>query len=247
MSHAYFRFHGEINDFLPRIWRHSVIDHLFDWKASIKDMVESLGVPHCEIELLVVDGVSVDFDYLVQPSVSVDVYDRFDGVELPNKIALRPPINGKARFILDTHLGRLASYLRMMGFDTLYRNDYDDDELAASSHAEQRVLLTRDLGLLKRSLVIHGRFVRETDPKRQIVEIVRRYHLADYIIPFRRCLKCNGVLDPVDKADVLHQLPSRTAQFYDEFHLCLDCGQVYWKGPHYEQMQELMARVMSAD
>jgi uncharacterized protein len=247
MSHAYFQFHGEINDFLPRPLRHSVIDHTFDWKASIKDMVESLGVPHCEIELLVVDGKSVDFDYLVQPGVSVDVYDRSERFDLAHKVTLRPPLTAKTRFILDQHLGRLASYLRMMGFDTLYRNDYHDDELAEVSNTDQRVLLTRDLGLLKRSLVIHGRFVRETEPKLQIVEVVKRFNLVKYIIPFRRCLKCNGVLDPVDKADIVHQLPSRTAQFYDEFHLCLDCGQIYWKGPHYEQMQELMARVIAAD
>ncbi len=245
LSHAYFRFHGEINDFLPYAWRGATIDHTFDWRASIKDMVESLGVPHSEIDLLMVDGLSVDFDYLVQPDVMVEVYDWAFAADVTRRVPLRPPLPDKARFILDTHLGRLASYLRMMGFDTLYRNDYADDELAQVSNAQERILLTRDIGLLKRSLVIHGRFVRQTDPRRQIVEVVRRYNLAQLIIPFKRCLKCNGVLDPVDKSTILHRIQHRTAEFYDEFHLCPSCGQIYWKGPHYEQMQELMAQVIA--
>lgn len=244
MNHASFCFHGEINFFLPHRQRHTIIKHPFDWKASIKDMVESLGVPHCEIELLTVNHVAVDFEYIVQPDVRIDVYAWAVNTPINDKVALRPPLNTKPRFILDTHLGRLASYLRMMGFDTLYRNDYSDDELAFVSNAEQRILLTRDIGLLKRSLVIYGRFVRETNPRRQIIEVMRRYQLLNHVVSFQRCLKCNGVLHLVEKEAILHRLTSTTAQYYDVFHQCVDCEQIYWKGSHYDKMQEFMAEVI---
>jgi uncharacterized protein len=239
MNRVSFRFYGEINDFLPNVQRETIFDHHFKWKASIKDMVEAIGVPHCEIELLRVDKHAVDFEYIVQPNVHIEVFARFDSSQL------RPPLVGKPRFVLDTHLGRLASYLRMMGFDTLYRNDYSDDELALISNQQERVLLTRDIGLLKRSLVIHGRFMRHTDPKHQIVEVMRRYDLAQFVVPLQRCLKCNGLLHSVDKASILNRISPTTAQHFDLFHQCSDCGQVYWKGSHYDQMQSFMAHVMS--
>jgi hypothetical protein len=184
MNHAYFHFYDELNFFLPRRKRHRLIEHPFDWQGSIKDMIESLGVPHPEIDLIVVNGVSVDFDYIVRPDDHIHVYPRCDDVALDERIALCPPLPAPVRFILDQHLGRLAAYLRMMGFDTLYRNDYHDEELSQVSGGEDRVLLTRDVGLLKRSIVTYGYYVRETNPKRQLVEIVRRYSLIDCVAPF---------------------------------------------------------------
>lgn len=245
---ATFRFYGETNYFLPTAQRNVDIFHAFDWKTSIKDMVEALGVPHPEIELMTVDRRAVDFEYILPTTgVYVEIFDRADPVELEPKIRLRPPLTEKPRFILDTHLGRLASYLRMMGFDTLYRNDYDDDELAYVSHHDHRVLLTRDIGLLKRSLVIYGRFMRETDPKRQIIEVLRHYQLSRYVVPLQRCLKCNGVLNPVEKAAILAQLTETTAQHFDVFHQCPDCGQIYWKGSHYEKMRQFMDEVITTE
>ncbi len=244
MDTAIFHFHGDINFFLPKKQRHHPFEHPFSWKASIKDMVESLGPPHSEIALLLVDGVSVGFDHIVLPHAKIDIYDEQSAVEVDNRVWLRPPLLEKPRFVLDTHLGRLAGYLRMMGFDTLYRNDYDDDLLAEISDIEGRILLTRDIGLLKRGRVQYGYFMRETNPKKQIIEIVRRYTLSLTTSPFRRCLKCNGELSPVEKADVLAQLPNTSAEQYDEFRQCDDCGQVYWKGTHYDKMREFLDGVM---
>ncbi|MDX1992508.1 MAG: Mut7-C RNAse domain-containing protein [bacterium] len=246
-EHAFFHIHGELNDFLPYARRNLRFCHPFEFRASIKDMVESLGVPHAEIELLVVGGVSVDFSYLVRHEDEIQVYPDFEAVDLPQKRRLRPELDGRPRFVLDTHLGRLASYLRMMGFDTLYRNDYPDDELAQISNAENRVLLTRDIGLLKRSLVTHGRFVRETNPRLQLIELMQYYDLPASVVPFRRCLKCNGLLRPISKEAILDRLSSDTASHYDEFHQCTSCDQIYWKGPHYEQMRAFMAEVMAGD
>jgi len=245
MACAHFRFYGAVNYFLPAARRNVDFTHLFDWRASIKDMVESLGVPHPEIEQLVVNGVPVSFAYLVQPDDKIEVYACTETAATSTDAPpLRPPLDGKPTFILDTHLGRLAAYLRMMGFDTLYRNDYDDEELARVAHNEGRVLLTRDIGLLKRGLVIHGYFVRDTNPRRQIVELLRRYELLPFVVPFERCMTCNGLLEIVAKDAIIDRLPAHTAQYYEVFHRCCSCDQIFWRGAHHQRMQELINEVM---
>jgi uncharacterized protein with PIN domain len=244
MDTAYFRFDEALTYFFPRSKKDKTIAHPFDWRGSVKDMIESLGVPHAEIELLVVNGVSVDFDYIVQADDHIDVYARAEAVDISPKVALRPPLEGRPSFILDQHLGRLAAYLRMMGFDTLYRNDYHDEELAQVSHDEGRVLLTRDVGLLKRGIVVYGYYVRATHREKQLAEITRRYDLAQWIAPFKRCMKCNGLVETVNKEAVVDELPEDTAQFYDEFHRCDSCKRVYWKGPHHQRMEALMEQVL---
>lgn len=245
MNSATFHFHDTLNDFLPHNRKDKPFPHTFDWRTSIKDMIESLGPPHSEVGLIVVDGVSVNFDHIVHPGCHVDVYDSFDLMDLSNKVRLRPELTECPRFVLDTHLGRLASYLRMMGFDTLYRNDYPDDLLAEISNQQGRILLTRDIGLLKRSLVIHGYFVRATSPKERIVEILNRYQLHRYIQPFRHCIKCNGLVVSVEKQQISEQLPSTVNDRYDEFHQCRACGRIYWKGSHYDHMQKFIGEVIS--
>jgi uncharacterized protein len=245
MSLAYFRFDEALSVFLPRVKKNTTIEHPFDWRGSVKDMVESLGVPHAEIELIVANGVSIDFDYIVEDEAHIDVYSHAENVAVSPKLALRPPLEGRPSFILDQHLGRLAAYLRMMGFDTLYRNDYHDEELAQVSHDENRILLTRDVGLLKRGIVTYGYFVRATHREKQLAEINRRYGLAQWVRPFKRCMKCNGLVEVVSKASVLAEVPDDTAQYYDEFHRCVSCGRVYWKGAHHQRMEALMRQVIA--
>jgi hypothetical protein len=244
MPTATFRFHGSLNFFLPRRLKNKEIVQEFDWKASIKDMVESIAPPHPEIELLVVNGTSVGWDYIVQPNDSIEAYPDYAKNNIPNKVQLIPPYPHKPRFVLDTHLGKLANYLRMLGFDTLYRNDYDDDELAEESHHQERILLTRDLGVLKRGLVIYGYFVRNTDPMKQIIEISERYHLKNHLEPFARCMACNGELVHVEKNSVLHLLAPDTANHFDKFHQCQACAKVYWRGGHHERMEKMIDMVM---
>jgi uncharacterized protein len=244
LSTATFHFAGNLNDFLPRQQRGQPISHAFDWRASIKDMIESLGVPHPEIEALQVNGVPVSFDYTVQDGDVIHAYPILAAPSVPEDLLLRPALAMPPRFILDQHLGRLAAYLRMLGLDTRYRNDYHDEELAQVSHDEGRVLLTRDVGLLKRSLVIYGYFVRATHREPQVLEIADRYQLRPHIRPFRHCLTCNGLLDSVEKTLVFDQLPAETARYFDEFYRCGNCGQLYWKGPHYQRMQALLTRLL---
>ena len=152
-------------------------------------------------------------------------------------VAVRPQPLREPRFVLDVHLGKLAAYLRMLGFDTAYRNCFTDDELVKVSAKQHRILLTRDRGVLKHSVVTHGYWLRETDSRRQAEEIIRRFDLLRAIQPFTRCMACNGVLEPVSKDQVREQLPPRTAELYDEFRQCPQCGRLYWKGSHYTRMQ----------
>ena len=147
-------------------------------------------------------------------------------------------------FVLDTHLGRLAAYLRMLGFDSVYRNDCRDEELAHISADQQRTLLSRDRGLLKRSLVTRGYLVREPQPREQLLEVLRRFNLSGSVAPFRRCLACNTLLQAVPKDLISHRLPPETRKHYDEFHICPECNRLYWKGSHYQRMAGLIERMI---
>jgi uncharacterized protein with PIN domain len=218
--------------------------HAFELPASVKDMIESLGVPHTEVDLILANGESVDFTYLVQEGDRISVYPVFESLDITPVLRVRPQPLRDPRFVLDTHLGRLAVYLRLLGFDSLYRNDFTDDELARICSEEHRILLTRDRGLLKRSQVTHGYCVRTTEPRQQLAEVVQRFDLSDAIAPFQRCLRCNGLLRPVPKEAILDRLPPLTAQYYDDFSQCEACGQVYWPGPHYRRMQELIQQTI---
>ncbi len=239
------RFYAELNDFLPPDRRQVTFSHILKERASIKDVIEALGVPHTEVDLLLVNGESVDFAYLVQDGDRISVYPAFTSLDIAPLVRVRPHAAPEPRFILDTHLGKLAAYLRMLGFDTLYRNDYDDDVLAQLASSQQRILLTRDRGLLKRRVVVHGYHVWETDPERQLIEVLSRFNLfqAIAITPFRRCLHCNGRLEPVAKEAIADRLLPKTRQYYDEFSHCPACGRIYWKGSHHERMQHLIDRV----
>jgi hypothetical protein len=237
MLAAVFRFHGELNDFLATGRRQADISIQFNSDQSVKHLIESLGVPHTQVGDVLVSGQAVDFGYLVRDGDRIEVYPlSAEDCSLEQL--------GEPRFVVDNHLGRLAVYLRMLGFDTLYRNDYDDDELAQIAGLDERILLTRDQRLLMRNQVRRGYWVRSKIPHEQIVEVLRRFGLGDQVVPFKRCMRCNGLLQPVDKEVVLHRLEPLTRQYFDQFRICSDCSQVYWQGSHYERMAQLIDQVV---
>lgn len=240
MNHAEFRFYAELNDFLPPSKRLVPFSYPFEVSGSVKDMIESLGVPHTEVDLILANGESVDFSCLVRDGDRISVYPVFESIDIAPIVRVRPQPLREPRFVLDTHLGRLASYLRMLGFDALYRRDYQDDELLRVSMSEGRILLTRDRNLLKRRAVEHGYCVRETNPRRQLLESLARFDLFERLAPFTRCLRCNALLEPVAKPLIAGRLPPETRLHYEEFHLCHACGRVYWKGSHYRRMQRFI-------
>lgn len=244
MKQARFRFYAQLNDFLLPEQRHQGVTHRFHISGSVKDAIEALGVPHTEIDLILVNGVPVDFDYLVQDGDRISVFPKFRSIDLGPLLRLQPPDLSEKHFVVDGHLGRLAAYLRMLGFDTVYRYHYRDDELARISCAENRTLLTRDRGLLKRNEVNRGYYVRETNPADQLAEVVQEFDLSQSIAPFRRCMHCNGLLHSVEKQAIQDRLLPETAKCFDEFYLCPECGHVYWKGSHYRRMTKLIREVI---
>jgi uncharacterized protein with PIN domain len=131
----------------------------------------------------------------------------------------------------------------MLGFDCLYQNDYDDAKLAAIADQEGRILLTRDRRLLMRKLIVHGYCLRSLDSFEQLIEVIHRFELTDRTQPFHRCLRCNHLLEPVKKEAVLDRLEPLTKQYFDDFHICPDCQQIYWKGSHYERMVKVIEQV----
>lgn len=241
-----FRFFGNLNDFLPRDQRNARIEQRMAEHAAVKHPIEALGVPHTEIGALLVNRLAADFAYRLQDGDGVEAYPPEVVHLLPVYVPLRPPTPSPVTFVADTHLGQLAAYLRLLGFDTLYRNDYDDPTLARISDEQGRVLLTRDRGLLKHKRVVHGYCVRETAPRQQIVSVLRRYDLAAAVRPWQRCTRCNGLLQPVEKAAILDRLEPKTKRFYAEFQQCDTCGQVFWKGSHFERMQAFVGEILGA-
>jgi uncharacterized protein len=232
-----FRFHGQLNNFLPHQRREKAFDAMFKGERSIKDMIESLGVPHTEVALIRVNDQSVDFNYRMRHGDVVEVFPPSalgDATPHPN---VHPALPDVIRFVADVHLGRLVAHLRMLGFDTLYPEDYRDEELARISSEEERILLTRDVGLLKRGIVRYGYFVQQIDPWEQVVEVIQRFDLLNVVTPFSRCTVCNGVLQYVSKESVQDELLSKTLEYYDVFYRCVSCRKVYWKGSHYANIE----------
>lgn len=239
LQRAYFRFYAGLNDFLEPRSRGRTLTHRFEVGGPAKDMLESFGVPHTEIELMVINGEPSSLSRMVINGDRVAVYPHFRSIDIRPLLPAAPDLYDR-RFVLDVHLGRLASYLRMLGFDAVYENQFDDAKLAHLAGEQDCILLTRDVGLLKRSAVQRGYWLRETNPIRQLREVVDRYHLEDAIAPFTRCMHCNATLVPADKDAVRHRLPPQTAELFDEFQSCLRCQRVYWKGSHHERMQGLI-------
>lgn len=229
--------HGNLVDFLPREAKSTSFELGFSHKTAVKHPIESLGVPHPEIGRVELNHQRIDFDYSVQDGDDIHVYPYSPGEGWPGET---PP-----RFILDNHLGKLADYLRLLGFDVIYAQKLSDEDIARSAEQQNRILLTRDRGLLKRKIVRVGHCVRADNPVHQLREVVSLYNLETWITPFQRCPRCNGKLNPVEKQEIIQQLLPLTRQYYDEFTRCAQCGQIYWKGSHFENMLKLFAPYIS--
>ena len=245
MSQVELRFYEELNDFLAPHLRKASFCHALGRRTSVKDLIESFGVPHTEVDLILVNGESVDFSRLVSDGDRISVYPVFESLDIRPLVRLRPRPLRTPRFVVDVNLGRLARYLRLLGFDCLYRNDYNDAQVAQIACDESRILLTRDRALLQRKIITHGCFVRATDPRRQVQEILQRLDLYEEIRPFTRCTRCNGEVHAVNKTDIEHRLEPKTRRYYQNFLMCASCQQIYWQGSHYARAKRLVS-VLSA-
>ncbi len=241
MKRAWLRFYAELNDFLPPGKRFRAIPVQFHVAPAVRDLIEAEGVPHTEVDLVLINGESAGLERIVEDGARVAVYPVFESLDISPVSRVRPEPLRSPKFVLDVHLGRLAAYLRMAGFDAAYANSASDRELARISGAEERILLTRDLGLLKRAAVTRGYYVRETNPLRQLQEVVRRFDLKRLLKPFTRCMACNCELQPAAKGAVRDRVPADVLARHSGFHACGCCGRVYWKGTHYARMERIVA------
>lgn len=214
-------------------------------RTSVKDLLEALGLPHTEIHRLTINGAEADFAAIAGVDDQIEVYGPPWPTDLTLPTRLRPEPLAELRFAVDANVGRLAGLLRMAGFDTFYARQVSDRELAAVAAREKRVLLSRDFALLKRREVVFGRLIRAAQPYEQLAEVVRLYGLAARLQPFSRCLRCNTLLQPVAKAEIIDRLKPLTRQYFDQFKSCPDCRRIYWAGSHQERMLQNLEKLRS--
>ena len=245
MKEVEVRFYGPLNDFLSPPSKMRTLAWTFGVAGSVKDMIESMGVPHPEVDLILANGEVVEFDHRLRGGERIAVYPTFRSLDVSCLTWILRAPRRSFQFLADTHLGRLAAYLRMLGFDILYRNNYTDEELATISAREDRILLTRDAGLLMRTIVIWGHYLRATDPAKQVAEVLDQFDLSSVIRPFTRCMHCNALLQTTSKETISHRLLPETKQHYEEFFICPQCDRIYWKGSHYRRMQAFIEGLVS--
>jgi uncharacterized protein len=243
---ADFRFRGRLSKLVAGAADEAAIAYRFLGSPAIKDSIEALGVPHTEVDMILVAGRRVGFDYRLQADDQVEVFPFGGEVARDGDIHLSPPLPDDPLFILDVHLGKLARRLRMLGFNCRYRNDYSDGQIIELALEEGLIILTRDRGILKHGRVQQGYLVSSDQVDEQVLEVLDRYRLGKKICPLSRCSCCNGLLEAVAKEEIIHRLQPKTAQYYQDFRQCRSCQQVYWQGSHYLKIEGWIRELVAA-
>jgi len=233
--------HGDIDFFLGPRTRGGRVERRLSEKTSVKDVIESCGIPHPEVDLILVNGKAVDFRYAVTGDAEIDLYP--PGIQSSNFKEKRLQIHTIRDFVADGHLGKLVRDLRLLGIDVAYDSAAEDRQLVEIASRDNRALLTRDRRLLMYAAVQHGCYLRSQDPLEQTVEVVRRFDLGSIFLPFSRCLRCNALLETIEKERVIGQLEPLTKIYYNEFRRCTGCGQVYWSGSHFTKLQKRLEQI----
>ncbi|MCB2184030.1 MAG: Mut7-C ubiquitin/RNAse domain-containing protein [Desulfobulbaceae bacterium] len=232
------QFQGNLVELLPKKFqRLDCVRVELSRKSSVKDVIESYGIPHPEVEKILADGRDVDFEFAICGNEKIDVFPISADSDFSKTSLLRNESIAEPRFLIDVNVGKLASKLRFLGFDTFFDPNLGDETLAAISSCQRRILLTKDRNLLKRKIVTFGHLVRAGKPKDQLLEVVRLFRLKEKINPFTRCLQCNGLLAAVTKREILHLLEPLTKKYFDVFYQCPCCRKIYWPGSHRDRME----------
>ncbi len=240
-----FRFYAELNDFLPDDKKQKAFTYSLKTPVTISEAIESLSVPLSEVDLILINSQPAELNQTLHEDDFISVYPVFESLDISTLTKNRKIPLRTTRFILDAHLGKLAKYLRMLGFDTLYRNDYDDNDIIAIALKEKRIILTRDKPLLKSKNVQHGYYVRATEKHEQLREIVQKFDLYYQFRSFTRCMTCNAKLVPKPKEEILHKIDPETAGIFNEFFYCPHCDKVFWKGSHFDRMEKLILSLIN--
>ncbi len=237
-------FHGDLVLFLKREERDLPVRRALSHKASVKDVIESCGVPHPEVDLIIVNGKPVDFPFQLNTDAALEIYPVSAASELFPDYRLQA--RNELAFVADGHLGKLTRDLRLLGIDVSYRPQALDSELLITMIRERRALLTRDRRLLMHRVVQTGYYPRSQHPIKQTAEVIKRFNLAGKLAPFQRCLHCNERLNAVPKEAVLERLEPLTRLYYHEFRCCRKCGQIYWRGSHFEHLQNRVDAIIES-
>lgn len=231
---------GSLRDFLKnKQQKSSPLNITFELNPSVKDLIESRGIPHTAIFKLEVNGRERSFDYNVREGDEITPYP-FEKVDATT---LDDIFSSPSKFVLDVHLGKLAKTLRLLGIDTSWDADWEESKILHLSNRQKRMILSRNIGLLRNGEARYGYWVRATDPDKQVQELFKRFNISDYISPFSRCMKCNGLLEEVELSQVEERVPPKVQEWHSLFYECLHCRQVYWEGSHYKKLQEKVNRL----
>ena len=242
-----FRFYAELNDFLPDDIKQKAFTYSMKTPVSVREAIESLNVPLSEVDLVLINSIPSGWNQSLHEGDYISVYPVFESLDISTLIKTRKIPLRITRFILDAHLGKLAKYLRMLGFDTLYRNDYEDSEIIAIARQENRIILTRDKPLLKSKEVQHGYYVRATKKHGQLTEVVQKFDLYNQFRSFTRCMTCNSELIPKKKEEIIQKIDPETSAAFNEYFYCPHCDKVFWKGSHFERMEKLILSLFQND
>lgn len=245
------RYYEELNDFLPEDMRKRDIEVPFKDRRSVKDVIESMGVPHVEVDIILVNGASVDFSYIVNDNDRISVFPVFGSLDISGVTRLTLSPLDDTRFVLDVHLRKLARTMRLLGFDADFEDDRDDDMLAVIAATENRILLTCDRQLLMRKIVPRGIIVRSRNPEQQILEVISRLQLQNLLNPMTRCVECNGLIREADLNSpefilVKNDIPEGVLSWCTEYFICNSCGRLYWHGSHYDKLMVKVNRILNS-
>lgn len=241
---VYLRFYEELNDYLPREKRKVFFPHRFENGSTVEDVLKTFGVPLEAIDLVLINGHSVDFFQRLNNGDRISIYPVFEAFDIGPEMKVRTRPLRRPRFALDIRMGRLAAYLRMLGFDTLYDKDYKYKDLITLSQEQERILLSKDPSLVQQDRLSRAYLMRSTTPRQQLAEVLSHFDLFALVRPLGRCICCNTPLEPVRKREVIFRLPSKISERYDEFRLCPTCTRIYWKGIYYRHLERFVQNVM---
>ena len=234
------RCYEELNDYLPREQRKVAFTHVVAMDTPAAVLLHDLGIPAEKVEMILVNGASVGLGHRLQDGDRISVYPVFESFDISEQLRVRAHPLREPRFVLDAHLGKLAAYLRMLGFDSLYKNDFKDRVLMALSRNKGRILLSKDQDLVYKSGLTRVYEVKAQRPRSQLTEVVERFDLYRGIQPFQRCMLCNALLETAHKSDVAGRVPRLVLQTHDAFRICPACNKVYWAGTHHQHMHRFI-------
>ncbi len=247
MRTIHLRCYEELNEFLPKEKRKVQFTHTIPVQTSVKDLIESFNIPHTQVQMILLNGEQEDFSYVVQNNDRISIFPYFHSFDVNSVSKIFHPLPDKIKFLADRHLGTLARYLRMLGIDTTYNENLAGHELVHKANQEECILLTKDHNILKRNELKYGYFVYADDLDSQLKELILQFKLKEHITLFSRCLECNELLHPIEKAKIEHRLPQKVKEGHQNFTICERCDKIYWKGTHYERMKDKIEKILQSN